>query len=411
MRQRRKNPCNTVNNAASIASLLLLVLLTSSCSIHNPPGGASSYEALCGIPEPCLKSALLDKKRGEPQEARTKLLEMRRRFPDTVWSWRASFLLGVWAVEAGDEGAASYLDDAGRLMDIKDYSLFYRARALRAQKKPVEAASAYESLASSYPASTLLHEALYEKALSLEEAGDIPLAKKALGDYMAAAGEGRDAARGVDAGAARALLKTAEYAVRMNEGAEAIKALRTLLTRFPSGPLAKDAEEMKRDLASRGAGFPDWTAEELWTRGRAFFDAADYKNSASEFSALLKRTGPGTGHYGEASILLALSQIRLKRYQNAEKTLRDYLDGNAENELDALYWLSFALLRQESFDSLMETESILALFRPPQAGELRFPYGDGKDAFRKVPSKPPEGRGDALYCASLREPGRVKART
>ncbi len=349
---------------------LFIILNLTSCSIFRSAkidakvdgAKAEALNALVEtdkgfLPEEEFNSALQDKKAGHTEEAVFKLKKVKEESPNTVWARRASFLLSVISVEAGG-GDEEYFRNAQRLADIDEYLLFYKAMAFINKKEFPQGISSLDSLLTAYPDSALRPDALYKKAYAHKEAENPDEARKVFNQFIADYPE--------DILVPDALLEIARASFKLNEPLEAMKAIRVILTRYPAHIDAKAAETLTYEMKSTGVQIAEPSPEERFNRGRRLFSASRYADSIVEFSQLTKNSP----YRDRAIIKLAAAFMRLKRYDRAEKILKDYLDetdGGPKEELDALYLLSQIALRQGKEDDLLNVEKKLARRFPKSA--------------------------------------------
>ncbi|MDP2690714.1 MAG: tetratricopeptide repeat protein, partial [Deltaproteobacteria bacterium] len=291
-------------------------------------------------------------------ESRERLVRLREENPGTIRAARASFLLGLLAVEEGGAGALAYLDTAAGLKDIPDYLAFYRGRAHALEKDYKKTVSAFDSLIKDYPGSALVPEASYLKSIALLEDGRAEEARDGMRAFVSAYPDNRLAPE--------ALLKSAEASVLLGQFDEAAATIRKILTDFPASLAANGADALFREIAAGEGKAPDFTPAERYRRGRRLFNNARFEEAASEFSALA--ADPSGEFHDRAMINSIVSKVRLKDYAGASRVLSAYLDGSRtppkERELDALYWSSLVSLRQGSENGLREAVERLSAKYP-----------------------------------------------
>lgn len=357
-----------LGNLSLKASLLCLILnLCASCSfnraaliapvaqLNNPaPSVASRVNEGAFSPEDSFNASLKLKLQGRSEEAKIKLEEIRTRSPKTVWYLRASFLLGTIGLEGKNPGtgeaAETYLKDALALKDVEDYVLFNLARAYRVRKNFNGAVASYNSIIEFYPLSALVPGALYEKASTLEEAGDLNSSRAAFEGFIKAYPR--------NPAVSDALLKAAEVSLRLDDATGALKALRRLFVRYPETDAATGVKKLMTAKKAKDI-LSSLTVEERYHRGRKLFEAGRYLDASAEFSRAAKGSD---GELHDSSVIsLATTQIKLKNYARAEKTLTDYINKETScgNEEEALGLLGLAALRQGKIDSLIDIKERL----------------------------------------------------
>lgn len=366
---------NRVLQYILIVTALALMLSASSCSLHRGavPGttataaavsraaaGAQEIPGMCG-PEDCFGSALALLRSGDAWAGRLRLTELADRYPDTVWGARASYLLAGYAIEEGSREALALLDDAGSLTDIGDYILFNRALAFKNLGLLDASLAAYDSIPVQYPDSPLNSEARFRKASALMEAGFYARARTVFSAFIKDHPE--------SALVPEALLDVAISSVVLDEKAEAAKAANRILLSYPAHPTAKYAVALVSELR-KSLEFPELTLEERFKRAERLFSHARYNEAIAEYSYLSKNAGERDRQ--RSTLKLAVCEARLKRYDLAEKALKDYLESrNPEKESEALYWLALAAARQGKEDLLVGSVRSLSVKYPKSTERAR----------------------------------------
>lgn len=350
------------------------VLLFTSCAVQRiEPSLLAPQEGVEAAQSPgkclekdCLKTMLQEALECRPGEPELRWSGLKDLSEGGLWAARASFLQGLRALEAHDSAAIDFFDASLGLPDIGDYILFYRARAYRDADILQEAVSSYDSLLDSFPDSALRPEAKFQKASTLMEAGELYLSRDEFKGFVSSYPKHMLVPD--------ALLKSAMLSLGLNEPLEAAGAARRIITGYPAHPLARDAQALFAKLRSSHAGIHDLTGEERYQRAENLFDAARYNDAIPEYS--YHAGNKKSGRYDSSVIKLAMAEMRLKRYDQADKTLRAYLSGpDQPREADALYWLALIALRQDREDTLVNIEKRLSQkFRKTKAhaGSLMF---------------------------------------
>lgn len=370
----RRHRVTVVNYSLSVVAAAL-VLSASSCSFNGgaaleaPLASAQRTEA-AGLtqeasvacrPQECFGSAIALLRSGEADRAKLGLTELADRYPDTVWAARASFVLADLAIEEGSREALGLLEDASTLTDIGDYILLNKARALKNSGLLEESLAAYGSMDTLYPDSVLRAEARFRRAVALMEAGDYARARRAFSDFI------KDFPENILV--PDALLDSAVSSIVLDEAAEAVKAANAMLVRYPAHPLARYAESIASRL-KKDASAPELTMEERSMRADRLFANARYNDAAAEYAYIAKNAGERERQ--RSTFRLALSQVRLKKYDLAEKTLNGYLGlREPDREREALYWLAFTAARQGKEELLGETGKRLWVKYPKSAERAR----------------------------------------
>lgn len=375
----------------SFLAAIFLLLDISSCSLRraaqpdsgtnaSPPPKVEGPVDAAGPrfdPEVHFNAALDAKKHGLAGIFVSELEKIRAGSPGTVWYRRASFLLGLNSME-NKEPDAVYFKDAEGLPHMDDYLLFYQAQALLKKDQPADAASALDSLITRFPGSALMAESLYMKAEALSAEGDFDGAQKAYERFISD--------HPGNPLVPKALLGSARVSFNLKKFDAAIKAARAVLVNYPALPESTGARALLAEIRSKGETIPELTDDERFERGRRLFSASRYTDAIAEFSVLSrKKDGP----YRDSSVIKqAVALMRLKRYEKAEKTLKDYLNGkDAKKEIDALYLLANIGFRQGNEEILLNAGKKIARKYPKSREHGRVLLFTGKFYESKDPEK------------------------
>ncbi|TAN62137.1 tetratricopeptide repeat protein, partial [bacterium] len=166
-----------------------------------------------------------------------------------------------------------------------------------------------------------------------------------------------------------ALYRSAELSLSLNDPAAAVGPLKRLILLYPSHIAAKKALVLVGEIKASGVAFRWISPEERLSRGKRLLDGAHYVDAAKEFSQLLKCGNDAVAE--SAAVQLAITQIKQKRFDGAEKVLSEYLKRkpDAKNEAEALYYMGYAAVRRDDIASLLKIEKRLEE-RAPDSPEL-----------------------------------------
>ncbi len=349
------------NSVKSLAIACVVALALTSCAMPFTLLSGNALDARAAL---TLKTASKDLKDGRKDRAITSLKRMREDLYGCAWGDRAAFLLVVASVKdnQNDEGgtppridAGPYLEEAARLDAIQDYSLFYRAQYISLKGDFAEAASAYADLMRLYPSSILVPQALYKKAIAEALSGDTSSAKA---DMLRFASVYPGHALAPDA-----LIRIARQTIAEGDIEAALKHLHTLIVRHPAHPAAREAEGLVSVLREHDPSLPELNVAERFERAEALFNSAkfmpaiaEYKNVMDSNAPALSTRGQAPEYHERAVLKTAQALMRLKRYEEAEKTLRGLPSGDPE----ALYLIAVCLARQGRLENLIEAEKAMA---------------------------------------------------
>lgn len=359
------SPCSIVDQfsgrIAAPAILAAALLFFSSCSLSNnsiqaPPSLTDTFDtadmanAAPALPPDYIKEAMNLLAGGKDGAAR--LLALQSDFHDTQWALRASFLLGTIALGKNDlANAERNLNDALGLEDIRDYVLFNLARTKRLQGQTKAAVEACDTILRLYPDSPLRSETIYEKAAALSEGADINGAITAISELI---GTHSKSALTPDA-----LLKYAQWSWQLRRTDDALNAIRRIRINYPADAAAPEADRLLANIKSAEGRTLQLASEDILIRAQKLAAAARYNDAVHDFSSVFKNSS-GQLRCRSAS-LLGQTQIKLKRYAAAQKSLHMFLDEKTgcDNAPDSLYWLGLTDLRLGRLEELARVEKRL----------------------------------------------------
>lgn len=302
-------------------------------------------------PDPAeyLAFAVKMKGLGNLEESKRSLGEVRSLFPGTLWEKRANLLLGLAALDEGGPGAITLLEDSAGIEAIDDYILFFQAEALFKNGRFIEAAGAYDFIISSYPATALKERAAFMKAAALLSGGSLEDASKAFRFFIS--GWPRSAL------VPEANLKLARSLIGQGLEEQALAPLKEVSTGYPLSPFAPESDSLLSSLDFGRDNAGAFSPGERFRRSENFFVSASYDKALAGYASLLKESA----FRDRALFRTALAFVRLKRYKEGEKALREYLSlKDPSKEAEALYWLALVSMRQGREEGVFESEKQLS---------------------------------------------------
>lgn len=351
-----------LNVSAAAALLLSLTSCAPTATLTGQPRQATpafgdSLKAApecLALPGDCLEDALALLNEGKPAEAASYLESLKANYPGTGWAAKASFLIGYHSPENNtglpDANAIKNFIGSMDLEAIGDYSLFYAGRAYGRSGYHAGAYIALERLVTLYPDSVLRPEADYRMAEALLKTGALPEAQKA---FLEFAGKYPKSLYAPDA-----LINSAEVSLELGDFEGARGAAKRAYIEFPANGVAKRSKALIDKLGAAGLKV-ELTLEERYVRAERLFSSALYMEALDEYSAVFKSADGALKE--KAAIRRANSFIRLKRYGEAEKALREYASRPGRTmEAEALFELGLIALRQDNERLLAEAEQRLS---------------------------------------------------
>ncbi len=141
----------------------------------------------CAVEAECFTEAMRALDRGAVPSAHALLLQIIQDFPNSVWSGRASLVLGRYYQEKRDPQAVVYLLAAQRQLPLLgDYGYYYLGEALFGFSQWNGSASAFDLLSARYPDSLLRPQALYRSAEAWFQAEDCRRANERHAAFLSA---------------------------------------------------------------------------------------------------------------------------------------------------------------------------------------------------------------------------------
>lgn len=350
--------------AAGLLALALCLPLLASCSLNAPYAPARDHPDRASIapaclPQDCFSHAVALMRDDHSEEAAAALQALAASYPDTDWSARASYLLGLAALDnasANDEAIALFTD-AARLSIIEDRVLFNLAHAYAADGQFENAAALYDAMAGLHPDSVLIKTAAYNRAEALYNAGDYASARSAFDAFSNLYAN--------DARARKALIASARASISLGQPQEAALPLHRLRIRHPSGETSDETGALISLLAALEVTMPVMTPRERLERGDAFLAGRRWTDAIEAYGAI------DSPDLRSTTVLRSAEAMhRLKRYAESETLLNRYLNAAPEPSAKprALRMLATSLIRQDKDNGLISV--LKSLRKTPESPEL-----------------------------------------
>lgn len=362
---------STILRGNTIICLLALALcapLLTSCGLSAINATTAAQTApdttLRCQPQDCLAQALTFKRNNQPERAYAVLAAIRANYPETEWSARASYLLGLAALEDGSANLAVQLfREAARLTAIEDRVLFNLAQAYAADGQHALAATLFGAITAMHQDSVLTKSAKYRHGKALFDAGDYEPARLAFDDFCTTYSG--------DALTKDALIASAHASIKLSQPQSAISPLRRLNILYPayrsSAQSAAEVDALIATLNATGLFMPGLTQDERLTRADALFVAQHWEDAAAAYKEIDSPQLLST-----AALRSAEAMQRLKRYATAEDILDNYLKSAPEASVKprALRLLVTSLIRQDKAEDLTRLVQGRMLRNLPSSTEL-----------------------------------------
>ncbi len=281
-----------------------------------------------------LRAALDASRAGNAEAALLISKRVAEQYPWTAWYRRSLFVSekALIQLDRASEADAAMLRVCEEYPDLADYAIFLLADYHYSKARYSRAVALYQVVMERYPRSAVAAQAAYRRGLALYASSAylpaIEAFDKFLEDYPQS-----DNAPNADLGLARALTAGAQLE-------RAVAVYHDVWTRYAGTDADQEAERALRELKSKGVPVPDFTAAELYERGKNLFRLNQYDKAAGAFRRLLDRE-PSFANRADVLFRIGVSLFYLAKRGDAavilEKMVRDYPDDPRAPE--ALYWL------------------------------------------------------------------------
>ncbi len=322
------------NGISSLIFMGCLLLLPHTVFSFVPP------TALCHNPEGCFAELL--EELNNPASASKALSkanqlyhQMTTAYGQTPWAVQARLRYGyalrtLNPVEAIPLLRNSLTDFPG----LEDYLHFWLIQAYMNADLWQEASKIVEEFTHRFQESLVRTEVLYEGGKVLLRIGNCPAARSVLTQALSIGPRHSQAAS--------ALFQIGTCALQLGQKNKAIEVFRKVWWRFPLAPESLRAEQW---LAQEvGSAFVP-TPGERYRRAMALYERGALKKAVKEFQQVVA-ISPKTPQFFQAQYTLAMALVRLKRYDQAEKTLQMMSLSSSSRQADAWVWLGRIYLRQ-----------------------------------------------------------------
>lgn len=296
--------------------------------------------APCHNPEGCFGELLVElNKPASASEASSKAKElfhqMTTAYGQTPWAKQARLRYGYALRTLKPVEAIPLLRTA--LTDfpaLEDYLHFWLLQAYVKAGLWQEAAKVIQEFTEKYHESRVRAEVLYEGGNVLSKVGDCPAARSVLSRALAVGPQHFKAAS--------ALFQIGTCAGQLEQKEKMVEVFRELWWRFPLAPESLQAEQWLSQES--GSAFVP-TLGEQYQRAMALYKGGALKKAVKEFQHVAT-ISPKTTQFFHAQYKLAMALVRLKRYDQAEKTLQMLARSSSSRQADAWVWLGRTYLRQ-----------------------------------------------------------------
>lgn len=238
----------------------------------------------------------------------------------------AAHRLEEWAEAAELLGRA-----AKELPLVADYTLFWQADAFYRAARHDEALETVKRLLRDWPESPLVRRARLLQADILFARSDLKEAQAAYIRFVEIYPSGSDSVT--------ALYQAARCREGLGEEAKAVQELRGLWLAYPASPVADDAEERMRELASRGFAAAPYSPDELFRRANTLYNLGRYQQAVTAFDAVPLADQPAD-FVARVTLKSGQALYKARRRTDAEQTFARLLKQEPKPALadEARFW-------------------------------------------------------------------------
>ncbi|WP_447979185.1 lytic transglycosylase domain-containing protein [Candidatus Nitrospira bockiana] len=337
----------------TLLPILLLLGAIPTSTLADPLPEALAESACEAALEVCFRKALAVRDGGSPEERSRLILDrlqyLQMRAPDSIWSKRAALASALVLRETRPAEALHRLDAVRSDFPIlDDYIRLWIGETLYKAGETSKAAEQFQRIPAEVPDTLLAARSAFLSGEAWYRAGQCGNAIDPLSRSVALAP--------LDPAAPTAYYLLADCLLREGRHAESEAAFRYLWVRYPNAPEAREAQ----GRLSLGLNGQPWrpTPEDLYARAAAFQTLALHAEAVEELQRFLS-AAPQHPKRDEAKFKLALSLVRLKRYDQAREMYRALLGTPAPQGGEAAVWLARVFLRQDQGDRLLSLLSSL----------------------------------------------------
>ncbi len=285
-------------------------------------------------PEEALKIVIDAGKAGNWDAVILLSKQISEQFPNTIWYRRSLFLTerALIQLDRPEEAESGMLRVRTEYPEMADYAVFLLAEYFYSKGWNSKAAALYEVLIENYPESSLLMQALYQRGLALlgmyAHFQAIDAFKKFLDTYPHS-----ESAPYAWLGLARAF--TAEVQLE-----QAVRAFQNVLIKTPGTDADLEAEKALSEMRTWGVEIPEYTADDLYERGKTLARMGKHDKAVDAFIRILsKHAAPS--YRSDVLLRTGIALFSMNRRSDSmailEKMVHDYPSDPKVPE--ALYWI------------------------------------------------------------------------
>lgn len=302
-------------------------------------------------PEAVLADAVREVGAGNPATGIAALQALEAGSVPAAVQRQADLLLGTLLVRQGRwEEAIPWLERASTTHPLlADYALWHLAEAYRKTARPAAAAAALRRLIEKQPDSLLAERASRDLPRDFLEAGDLPHAEEAAGQYLAAFPKGP--------GRAEVWTALGEVLLKSDRPDKAEEVLRRVWIELPGSVESQRA----KDLLATIPGARPISPDEQFQRATTLYQLGRYGQAMQELAPF---AAPGDPREVQAQLLLGVSAFRLRQYAQTVSWLEPLRDVTGPDRVEAIFWLARGYGRLGDTLRFRETMTLVADVAP-----------------------------------------------
>lgn len=269
--------------------------------------------------------------------------------------------VAAYRLEEWNEAAELLGKAAKELPLVADYTLFWQADAYYRAARHDEALETVKRLLRDWPDSPLVRRSRMLQADILFARNELKEAQAAYIRFVEIYPSGSDSVT--------AVYQAARCREGLGEEAKAAQELRGLWLAYPASPVADDAEERMRELASRGFAAAPYSADELFRRANTLYNLGQYQQAVKAFDAVPLADQPAD-FVARVTLKSGQALYKARHRKDAEQSFARLLKQELKPALadEARFWHAMALERTGRSDEAFAAYLLLANAVP--AGDL-----------------------------------------
>ncbi|HUI46167.1 MAG TPA: tetratricopeptide repeat protein [Nitrospirota bacterium] len=285
-------------------------------------------------PEQAIKTALDAGKAGNWETMLLLSRQIAEQYPNTIWYRRSLFLSerAFILLDRESEAESAMLRIRAEYPEMADYAVYLLAEYSYSKGRYSKAAALYEVLMENYPESSLRMKSEYQRGLALLGMYVYPQAVDAFTKFLEAYPHSELAP---DAGLGLGRALTAEVQLE-----QAACAYRNVWIKTPGTDADLEAEKTLAEMRTLGVEIPDYTADDLYERGKTLARMGQNEKAVEAFMKILSKDA-APSYRSDVLLRAGVALFNMNRRADSavilEQMVHDYPEDPRVPE--ALYWM------------------------------------------------------------------------